>query len=273
MDTPVARMVRFLRQYQHSATHFFKKPPTVSEAAALERLIITHADRLSAPDLQGQLASKKGPFSDEVYSFVLKEFTNRTPDPRTGSGSLRRSLNTSTSGIVLQDAPSLGALTSINDIGWKPQCSPEIKSLLGKADFFLDAITDESVLRDCPNPLAAVVESAVESLSLISDCPSSSLIMYMKEIEAGYLTEGYHCCYHAADVTNRFVSLLSSTGIAMACDSAVHRMTMLASIFAAGNDKAFCQFDQMVVVVMVTVMVTVMMSMAITMTMAMAMTH
>ena len=230
MDTPVARMVRFLRQYQQSVTHLFTRPPNLSEAAALEVLIINHADKLSAPDWQGQLASKPNDaVTDGVYDYVLKEFANREPGSARRGCSMRR---TSTSSIESSSLNSMGPHTS-----WGPLCSPEMKSVLKSADFFLDAITHKSLLRKCPNPLAAVVGSAVESLCLLPGSLSSTeaLLMYMREIEAGYMEDGYHCCYHAADVTNRLVSLLHATGIATASNSSNHRITMLAAIFGAGT--------------------------------------
>ena len=242
MDSSVARMLRFLREYQHSATHPFAKFPTAAEAAALETYIIRHADSLSAPDLWSQLASKnrsKHFGNDGVYNFLLKEFTDR---PKSRGVSRAPSLLSSIKSLAMPPtrAAAEGRCSqSFDDITqWRPLCPPETKQLLDSADFFLDAVTNKSPLRDCPNPLASVVQSAVESLGIFPESPDSTtaLLLYTKSIEAGYLMDGYHCCNHAADVTNRLVALLHLTGIASASKSSHrHRQSMLAAVVCAGN--------------------------------------
>lgn len=216
LDSPVAKMVNFLRQYQHAGTHIFAKSPTVIEAAAIEKLIFADVARLAAPNLRTQLMSPGNLTSRnrEVYRHLLREyFDNGEESSVRTSQSMGSRLSVGLAGqettpILAQDLSGHSGESNL-------LCPPVAKSEIAR-NFFLDAITDDSPLRLCLAPLAAVVEQSVACLKLKpkSDKSVAALRLYIQAIEKGYLHEGYHCLMHAADVTNHLAALLSASGIA-----------------------------------------------------------
>lgn len=99
--------------------------------------------------------------------------------------------------------------------------------------FDLDMITASSPIMMCPSPLATVVRHCVSLFGLEEQVPSARmmgrLMAYVQRLEAGYMDGGYHCKLHAADVTNRFATILWHTGIARASSAA----EMLPAVVAA----------------------------------------
>lgn len=84
-------------------------------------------------------------------------------------------------------------------------------------DPFLDFICEDSLLANMKWPLVVVVQHAAETLGLDfllrRNDGHKKLLEYAMEVEEGYSDKAYHCKLHAADVTNRLVSILTSIGI------------------------------------------------------------
>jgi hypothetical protein len=92
----------------------------------------------------------------------------------------------------------------------------ELKGRVGK-DFHLDTITANSPLESCNSPLAGIMRQCVTLFKLkerllISHKNVRRLMTYSRRLEEGYEEGGYHCKRHAADVTNRFATILHRTG-------------------------------------------------------------
>jgi hypothetical protein len=113
---------------------------------------------------------------------------------------------------------------------------PHVAPLIGR-HFDFDMITAKSPVRDCPSPLCVVIRHCVELFRLESMVPTEKmmrrLMAYTLRLERGYMDDGYHCKRHAADVTNRFATILWHTGIA---DAASPREMMPALVAAALHD-------------------------------------
>uniref|UniRef100_A0A061SN98 3-cyclic-nucleotide phosphodiesterase n=1 Tax=Tetraselmis sp. GSL018 TaxID=582737 RepID=A0A061SN98_9CHLO len=93
----------------------------------------------------------------------------------------------------------------------------EIIATLGR-DTAADFISSSSPLRQCRNPLVLVVKAGIEALHLGKLLrhrqAAIKLLNFASFIEEGYPDEGFHCKLHAADVTNRFITIIEDSGIA-----------------------------------------------------------
>jgi hypothetical protein len=112
---------------------------------------------------------------------------------------------------------------------------------------FMDCVTPKSVLRTQAHwPLAAVLKQSVINMGLrpypIRKDAMPKLMAFATTVESGYCREGYHSNLHAADVTNRYASVLTTSGILGADSGRDHLMLMLSSVVAAGACPATAVF-------------------------------
>ena len=115
--------------------------------------------------------------------------------------------------------------------------SGSLRAELGN-NFFLDTITKDSAIHAVRSPLAAVMAAGLSAIntngkSALDDASQKKLLHYCVLIEKGYPSSGYHCCTHAADVTNRYLSVLNMCGILTASTSREHKRFMLGAAVAA----------------------------------------
>ena len=109
-------------------------------------------------------------------------------------------------------------------------------------NFFMDNITKDSAVHSLSSPLAAVMAAGLSAINAngraaLDDLSQKKLLHYCVLIEQGYPSSGYHCRIHAADVTNRYLSVLNMCGILTASTSRAHKSFMLgASVAAAIHD-------------------------------------
>eukprot|EP00873_Tetraselmis_striata_P019901 jgi/Tetstr1/440165/TSEL_028521.t1 len=134
---------------------------------------------------------------------------------------------TAAKNCALEQLPQLRAVRARNVV-----VPPHLASAIAMR-FDLDMITASSPIMMCPSPLATVVRHCVSLFGLEEQVPSARmmgrLMAYVQRLEAGYMDGGYHCKLHAADVTNRFATILWHTGIARASSAA----EMLPAVVAA----------------------------------------
>ena len=115
--------------------------------------------------------------------------------------------------------------------------SDSLRTELGN-NFFLDTITKDSALHAVSSPLAAVMAAGLSATNnngkgSLDGLSRKKLMHYCALIEQGYPSSGYHCRTHAADVTNRYLSVLNMCGILTASNSREHKRFMLGAAVAA----------------------------------------
>mmetsp|Transcript_7379 Transcript_7379/g.20836 ORF Transcript_7379/g.20836 Transcript_7379/m.20836 type:complete len:1000 (-) Transcript_7379:364-3363(-) len=84
-------------------------------------------------------------------------------------------------------------------------------------DYFMDFVSSKSPLCCHKFPLVLVVKEGLQAIHLdhvVRQDFTKKFLRYSAVIQQGYPQELYHCANHACDVTNRFISLLSKTGLA-----------------------------------------------------------
>jgi hypothetical protein len=239
-------MLEFLLQYQRQNWQLFfgswvislgRRVPSTAMAADLQDLLTAQGHKLTTPDFRHQMKAA-GDYNNTIIRF-LQENATHDRDWDDTSSSMGTTASTKHGYDAANDdndsiiAPShddqtstLSAVPAIGPIPEEVNLGPgDVKVPAGIAaaitrDYFLDTITEGSVIRSqCASPLATVVRAAVKSLHvdtavLRSPAAVEALVNYALHIEQGYLDSGYHCKLHAADVTNRFVSMLVTSGIA-----------------------------------------------------------
>ena len=112
------------------------------------------------------------------------------------------------------------------------------RKLLG-VDYFTDFITPRSPLNGTTSPLAAVAQQGIGRLDLdliLKGNAPHRLVRFAMRTEAGYSSNFYHSKMHAADVSNRMVSLLTKSGIADAACGECRVMMMAAMVAAMLHD-------------------------------------
>lgn len=105
-------------------------------------------------------------------------------------------------------------------------------------DYGLDFITPTSPMRSAEEALVVVVKQALVALNLDKCLKTKQSILRLlslaRRLEGGYLEDGYHNRFHAADVTNRLACVLRHSGISEAASrSTSQTLHILAAILAA----------------------------------------
>lgn len=251
MESPLGKVMQFLERYQSCS---WWQRPNVAEASELQDTIVSRAHKLMVPDLEEGLSE----YSGELKSFLLNSLTER-PALRGSAGSAfyhdvsSRSLNviveseansdldtllSPTSPLSCEGAPSQDVAllfpTNSEGAGGVEETSDSLTMLEIGRNFFVDAVTQFSPLRNRPNPLCIVVERSVGSLKLIKqENAVKKLLDFTQLVEGGYKDIGYHCKCHAADVTNRMVTIAVRMGIAGQKSVGVNRRNQVPYALAA----------------------------------------
>jgi hypothetical protein len=240
-------MMDFLKHYQRKNWQLSFGPwvlslgyevPNTRKAADLQDLLAVQSHQLTTPDFRTQM-KETGGYNNTIIRFLQENATHDAEDWDDGTSSIGTAASASAYDVFAQDdctetttikasdedqstlpaVPTIGPIPEEVNLGTGDVKVPAEIARTVTRDYFLDTITEASVLRtQCASPLATVVRAAVKSLYLdttVLRSPASveALVNYALHIEQGYLDTGYHCKLHAADVTNRFVSLLVTSGI------------------------------------------------------------
>jgi len=211
LESPLHKILDFLKRYDSRG-----KVPTREEAKELHDLVLANSNNLQAPDLTSQL-KKTQVYSKGVATYIL-DFINATWRDDNSSQSSEYSppdMNGCTFSTVEH--------TTVEEpnMVMKPceiSVPQELQSRIG-SDFFLDTVSDESLLARCQSPMGAICLQSLEALGLSSLMPTKGvdkLAEFVLHIEGGYPDTLYHCKLHGADVTHRLVTILNRTGIAQA---------------------------------------------------------
>eukprot|EP00191_Tetraselmis_sp_GSL018_P014403 CAMPEP_0177581340 /NCGR_PEP_ID=MMETSP0419_2-20121207/2092_1 /TAXON_ID=582737 /ORGANISM="Tetraselmis sp., Strain GSL018" /LENGTH=857 /DNA_ID=CAMNT_0019070369 /DNA_START=363 /DNA_END=2936 /DNA_ORIENTATION=+ len=155
---------------------------------------------------------------------------------------------------------SMGDVMDLADMSTLPR---EVILSLGR-DLNFDFITKDSPLKQCQNPLMVVVKSGIGALRLgrllRNRGAEEKLMRFAARIEEGYADMGFHCKLHAADVTNRMITIMEDSGItyknpwtrlAALVSAALHdyqHPQMTNSFLVAQEDNIAQQFNDQAVV-------------------------
>lgn len=230
LDSPLLKMLDFLGKYQKgwqlsvgrlSVSIGFDVPGS-AEAEDLGDLIAARAGHLSTPNLKQQM-EQQNVYKKSVMSYIHNMMGGSILDDDDMSQHDGRTSFFRTSNDIVDDCrpylvvPAAGPIPKLPTLTPKDVSVPVALAKQLTKDFSLDAITEGSILRKCRSALGVVARAAVNSLHLGVILKESeqldAFIHYILHIEQGYMDGGYHCKLHAADVTNRYVSLLHVCGL------------------------------------------------------------
>mmetsp|Transcript_19716 Transcript_19716/g.47074 ORF Transcript_19716/g.47074 Transcript_19716/m.47074 type:complete len:551 (+) Transcript_19716:188-1840(+) len=250
LESPLAKMLDFLHRYHSSAWHVSLGPlhlsvgrgvPTADQAASLQDLIAGSFEHLNTPDFRKQMQDA-GTYSNAIIRFLYHSTAGDNDESEVESLAASaefQTLQSKRERAELEDSSGQWAtplfitpdleLTAVT-------IPPGLRGIIAH-DYFLDFISPDAPARQCASPLAAVVKGAVEALELHKTAlrsPGSveALLNYALRIEQGYADEGYHCKLHAADVTNRVVSIIRACGL-YSSDNAHDSQFVMAVLLAA----------------------------------------
>ena len=102
--------------------------------------------------------------------------------------------------------------------GIEPWQGAEELDMIGR-DAFFDFVTEDSIVALAASPLLLTSKMSVDVLRIDllqrDKNVTAKFLRFAGAVEEGYMSTGYHCKHHAADVTSRFVAIVNMAGIAV----------------------------------------------------------
>ena len=185
MESPVAKMIKFLRRYQES--HFCLRKPTIAEACELEDLIFRQGGHLNEPDVEAQL-SAHSEIKPAVVAHLLSEYYEKPSTHVAGptDKQVYRYRSPSAS-LESQSLPPLPGGDQPHDSTATGHDPPRMKKYLAAQnplpigavtvphelqqavaqDFFLDCVTLESPVRTLDFPLVTILVQSISAFGSV----------------------------------------------------------------------------------------------------------